>query len=108
MKVFPYGPTLSLVLPLLLLKAQRTEAQAAGGVVGGTAADGGVLSLECPDGEILGNVLFASYGLPTGSFPKFARGACNADLSNAVVKAKCIGAQSCELTADARYGCRCD
>ncbi|KDO28861.1 hypothetical protein SPRG_05732 [Saprolegnia parasitica CBS 223.65] len=61
MKVFPYGRQLSLTLPLLLLKAQRGRAQALGGIIGGLASEGDSLSFVCPTGEVIGEVLFASY-----------------------------------------------
>ena len=103
MKVFPYGRQLSLTLPLLLLKAQRGRAQALGGIIGGLASEGDSLSFVCPTGEVIGEVLFASYGTPTGSLPNYAVGWCDAAPSVDVVHSSCLGNNACDVPADSTY-----
>ena len=103
MKVFPYGRQLSLTLPLLLLKAQRGRAQALGSIIGGSANEGDSLSFVCPTGEVVGKVLFASYGTPTGGLPNYAVGWCDAATSVAVVQSACIGNKACDVAVDSAY-----
>ncbi|OQR89853.1 hypothetical protein ACHHYP_05996, partial [Achlya hypogyna] len=97
MKVFPYGRQLSLTLPLLLLKAERGRAQALGSIIGGTANEGDTMSFVCPSGEVIGEVLFASFGTPTGTLPNYAVGWCAAAPSEDIVESLCLGSNSCQV-----------
>nr|AIG56503.1 secreted protein [Achlya hypogyna] len=108
MKVFPYGRQLALTLPLLLLKAEQGDAQALGSILGGSAKEGNTLSFVCPAGEVISQVLFASYGTPTGTLPNYVVGWCAATQSVAIVQSLCLGAKSCKVRAsDAVFGDPC-
>ncbi|OQR92286.1 rhamnosebinding lectin (SAL), partial [Achlya hypogyna] len=102
MKVFPYGRQLSLTLPLLLLKADRSRAQALGSIIGGTANEGDTISFVCPSGEVIGEVLFASFGTPTGTLPNYAVGWCAAAPSEDIVESLCLGSNSCHVDVNAK------
>lgn len=51
--------------------------------------------ISCGDPGATLNVLFASYGTPSGACPAFSKGACGAANSTAVVSAACSGRPSC-------------
>ena len=56
-----------------------------------------VLSMACPQG-VISDIIFASYGTPTGSCGTWAVNAsCNSNQSVAVVKAACLGKSSCSV-----------
>jgi hypothetical protein len=58
----------------------------------GSAGEKGALKLECPKGALIDSVVFASYGLPTGSCAAgFHTGSCGANTSTAVVERLCVG-----------------
>ena len=53
-------------------------------------------AFSCSDaGGVIDQVIFASYGTPSGVCPDYQIGSCNAANSLTVVKAQCIGKQSC-------------
>lgn len=57
----------------------------------------GVLSMACPQG-VISNILFASYGTPSGSCGSWAVNAsCNSNVSVSVVTAACLGKSSCSI-----------
>ena len=59
-----------------------------------------VLSMGCPQG-VISDILFASYGTPTGACGSWAVNAsCNSNKSMAVVKAACLGRASCSIPTD--------
>ncbi len=56
-------------------------------------------ALTCPAGEVIVEVLFASYGLPSGSCGAYqVDPACHAD-ATAAVEAACLGLASCSVVA---------
>ncbi len=58
------------------------------------------LSLACTDaGATIDNIVFASYGTPTGTCGNYAVGACNAANSTAIVQSYCVGKNSCTVPA---------
>jgi hypothetical protein len=65
----------------------------------GTANEGSSLTLNCPSGEVITRVNFASYGTPGGSCSAFTTGSCNAGSSVSVVADACEGMNSCTLYA---------
>lgn len=58
----------------------------------------GSITLTCPAGQTIEDVVFASYGTPTGSCGSFAASSCHASTTVAVVEAQCLGKSSCTLT----------
>jgi hypothetical protein len=64
-----------------------------------TAAEAASVTLECPAGQIIDSIVFASYGTPTGTCGSFALGSCNATTSQSMVESLCKGKSSCTVTA---------
>jgi hypothetical protein len=79
--------------------AAGTGGGTAGDTVCATADEDAGATLECPDGQIIDAVVFASYGTPTGACGHFAPGTCNAESSAAAVDALCQGRHSCTVSA---------
>jgi hypothetical protein len=67
----------------------------------GIAPEGTTLSLGCPSGELIEEVIFASYGLATGSCSTgFAvKSSCNAPNASSVVAKQCVGKTNCSVSA---------
>ena len=90
---------------LLIAGSLLASARAAGPSFCGTCANGGPppmqntqLSLSCSaPGATIAAISFASYGTPTGACPAFAKGACDAPTSLAVVTAACVGRAACSV-----------
>ena len=58
-----------------------------------------VMSMACPSG-VINEILFAAYGTPTGSCGSWTVNAsCNAANASAIVKAQCVGKESCSFGA---------
>jgi hypothetical protein len=73
-----------------------------------TANENASVTLDCGGGRVISQVVFASYGLPTGSCGSFATGNCNASNSVAVVSAACVGQKKCTVNANnATFGDPC-
>jgi hypothetical protein len=66
----------------------------------GSTNEAGTIQLTCPAGSVIQQVVFASYGTPTGSCGAFALGSCNASSSASTVSSLCVGQQSCTVSAD--------
>jgi len=67
------------------------------------APEGTTLQLACPDKSPIQDVLFASFGTPTGYCPTFTRNAsCDAPTSLATVKALCVGKTQCAVAAETK------
>ena len=80
-----------------------------GSHVCGSGAENDSVTLSCPSGQSIDSVVFASYGTPTGACGAFAAGACDAATSVDVVKALCLGRQSCTVPAtNASFGDPCN
>lgn len=74
-----------------------------------TAEEATSLTFTCPDGLLISDVVFASYGNPTGACDTPQVGTCHADSSSSVVRALCAGKSSCTLTAsNATFGDPCN
>jgi hypothetical protein len=67
------------------------------------AMEASSVSLSCPAGQVIGDVVFASYGSATGGCGSYVTGACHASASTAVVEALCIGRESCTVSATNGY-----
>jgi len=66
----------------------------------GMATENNIAVLECPAGETISTIGFASYGLPEGSCGGgFTRGDCHAETSVEVVERLCLGKRTCEVPA---------
>ena len=65
----------------------------------GVAPENANLQLACGDGSPISQVLFASFGTPRGACPAFTKGACDANSSQRVVEAACLGKTSCSVAA---------
>ena len=61
--------------------------------------EGSTVNINAPDGKIISEVLFASYGNPTGSGGDFQKGDCHASTSEQIVKDRCLGKSSCSIPA---------
>lgn len=58
-------------------------------------------TLECPAGQTITKIVFASYGTADGTCGSFAaNAACNATNSTDIVSAACIGKNSCSVDAN--------
>lgn len=69
------------------------------GTVCNTVNEGSVLSLTAPSG-VFTNVVFASYGNPTGSCGNYSMGWCNAPNSVSTVSGFLLGQSTANITAD--------
>lgn len=67
--------------------------------------EGSAITATCPAGHTIYDVIFASFGTPTGSCDSgFAVDSnCNAENSTEVVRAACVGKQSCTIPATAQF-----
>ena len=65
----------------------------------GTASEG--FNITAPLGKVLDDVLFASYGTPTGRCSNYSVGSCSANTSTtvSVIKGLCAGRRSCSIAA---------
>jgi alpha-tubulin suppressor-like RCC1 family protein len=75
----------------LRVRAFYTLSSAVGGVVYGTANEGGSLTLTAPAGTVFTSVDFASFGNATGSNGSFVAGSCQSANSRSVVEAALLG-----------------
>ncbi len=64
-----------------------------------TAEESNSLTLSCPSGQVVKEVVFASYGIPDGSCGSFTTGSCMANNSMTVVSDACKGRSSCTVYA---------
>jgi len=66
-----------------------------------TAADeGDAANLQCPGGQRITSIDFASYGMPSGSCTAdYAQGSCHALDSQSTVEAACLDQSSCTISA---------
>lgn len=66
----------------------------------GSVENGDTLYLACADpGATINAIQFASYGTPTGACGSYAKGACDAANSTAIVTAACVGKNTCSVFA---------
>lgn len=64
-----------------------------------SAVEGAMLTLQCPEGSIISEVTFASYGTPTGTCGHFQKGTCHHKNSFEVIEDLCIGENHCQISA---------
>jgi len=69
-------------------------------VCAGPVNENSVASLQCPSGQVVSSVAFASFGNPTGSCSTgFKTSTCNSANSISAVQTACVGKNSCSLGA---------
>ena len=68
--------------------------------VWGTANEGSDLTLVAPSGSAFSEVLFASYGTPTGSSGLYLTSSCDASTTVQEIQARFIGETSATISAD--------
>ena len=61
------------------------------------------LKLSCGEEGVISEVLFASFGTPTGSCGYYSTGSCHAESSVAVVKELCLGKENCYVPTDGDF-----
>jgi hypothetical protein len=62
-----------------------------------TAPERTTTTLNCPAGEVVKSVDFASYGTPTGTCGGFAKSTCDASSTLQLVSNACVGKSSCMI-----------
>lgn len=74
----------------------------------GSVAENGTLTLTAPVGMVFDNIVFASYGTPTGSCGSYAISSCNATNSVSIVSGVLVGQNSGSIPANnATFGDPC-
>jgi chromosome segregation ATPase len=77
--------------------------------IGGKVSENDTLNLSCPDDKTIVSIDFASYGMPSGSFPSYEIGWCHSPSSQIVVSNTCVGQKSCSVRAENDvFGDPCD
>lgn len=72
------------------------------------ADEHGRMDLSCPQGEVITEITFASYGTPKGACGGYSTSHCDAGNSVAVVSDICMGKKECGVNADnALFGDPC-
>ena len=61
------------------------------------------LEVSCGEEGVISNVLFASFGNPTGHCGYYKRGGCHAADSETIVEKLCLGKRSCHVPTDADF-----
>ena len=59
--------------------------------------------LQCPTDSVIGKVLFASYGDPSGECDNLQYGTCHLASTALVVEKQCLGKDRCALRSDALF-----
>ena len=86
-------------LPTTLLTAPTIPPASDGGYLCGEVMENDYLILSAPVGSILGDVVFASFGTPSGSCGSYNISSCNSPSSVAVVSSYCTGQATCSIPA---------
>lgn len=73
------------------------------GTVSGMARRGNVLRLEAPEGTVFSEVIFASFGSPTGSEGNYQQGLCHYPETKAVVESMVLGKRMVEIPVGDPY-----
>ncbi|KAG6591292.1 Beta-galactosidase 3, partial [Cucurbita argyrosperma subsp. sororia] len=55
--------------------------------------------LQCNPGQVISAIKFASFGTPSGTCGSYQKGTCHAPDSHAILEKKCIGQESCLVSA---------
>ena len=69
-------------------------------VIWRTGSEGDSILVFTPEGKIFTEVLFASYGNPTGTDGQYQKGSCHAETSNQIIVEEFIGKSNGSLTFD--------
>jgi hypothetical protein len=93
-----------LVLPSVPVPAPASAPTATSGDICGYAAwEKTAVNLKCPTGKVIGEITFASFGVPALEKKKCQSaqvGECHADVSVARVEKLCIGKSACTVVAE--------
>ncbi|XP_022940967.1 beta-galactosidase 5-like isoform X1 [Cucurbita moschata] len=57
------------------------------------------LHLQCNPGHVISAIKFASFGTPSGTCGSYQKGICHAPDSHAILEEKCLGRESCLVSA---------
>ena len=108
MKKYVRGLLTALLLMPLLVAITPSANAGYTGVQYGTVAENGNLTLTAPAGAVFTQVVFASYGTPTLSYP-YSNGACNSATSQTVVGTAFLNRNSATLGAtNGNFGDPCN
>lgn len=78
------------------------------GFVYGAVNERGALTLKTPNGELIKEVVFASYGNPRGSNGNYVQGSCHSSNSKAKIEAAALGKSSFTIIAsNSNFGDPC-
>lgn len=81
---------------------------ASGGTCAANAPENSPVTFSCPSGATFTDVIFASFGTPSGSCGSFQVGSCNAANSTSIVRNACIGKSTCTISvSDVTFGDPC-
>jgi hypothetical protein len=81
---------------------------ASGGTCVVGAPENAPVTFSCPSGATFTDVIFASFGTPSGSCGSFQVGSCNAANSTSIVQNACIGKSTCTISvSDVTFGDPC-
>ena len=81
------------------LSSSFTGATSLQGNVCATANENGTATLSAPTGAVFTSVVFASYGLPTGTCGNFSTGSCHSTSSQSVVEGLILGQNTVSVQA---------
>lgn len=76
---------------------RNANATTSGATCAADAPENAPVALSCPAGGVFQAVDFASFGTPSGNCGAFAKGACDAANTTAVVSAACLGKNACSI-----------
>jgi len=65
------------------------------GTICANVYEGAQFELSCQSGQVISQLQFASYGNPEGQFGSFKKGTFDAENSQSVVEAACVGKNNC-------------
>jgi hypothetical protein len=86
-----------------------TGGAAPGDSLCGEADEGESVRLECPEGQFIAQVTFASYGTPSGACGSFVEGDCHSDTSQSRIESQCVGRGACTIGAgNGNFGDPCN
>jgi len=87
----------------------RSSWMLSGGPLCGDVPENANLVLTCPDTKgVIGSVIFASFGTPSGTCPNFTTSSCNAANSTDIITKACVGQHTCTVAAtDTEFGDPC-
>jgi hypothetical protein len=64
------------------------------------AAEGATAKIQCPAGQVVKSLQYASYGTPSGACNSFQTTSCHSAKSGTTVQTACVGKSSCQVAAN--------